>query len=124
MVEQVEKLEDEAQPRQTIAGKRGLTEVVDANIVHQHLSLSRAIQAGDQVEQSRFAAARLPHHCDKLARWDADANIGEGSLARSSVVDLADIGHLDEVTYLVSPPGALDDMAPDGSSLPGRRLAT
>jgi hypothetical protein len=75
IVEQVEELEDHADVPVPEAGQTGLTEGVDALPGHHDRAAGRPVQAGDQVEQGRLAAARRAHHGDRLARREFQADL-------------------------------------------------
>jgi len=90
-LKQVEELEDQpdvpaAQPGQVVLAVPG-----DLLTRHSDLPLVGGIQAGDQVQQRGFAAARRPHQSDELALTDAQVDPTQGADRR--VLRLEGLAH-------------------------------
>ena len=60
----------------------GLVQFADVFAIDQNLAGRGAQQAGHQLEQGGFAAARLPHDADDLPRLDRQIDVIENALAR------------------------------------------
>ena len=72
VVEQVEELEDEADVRAAEPGGSRLAEPVDADAVDRDLALRRPVEAADEVEQRRLAAAGRAHDRGDAAGLDVE----------------------------------------------------
>jgi len=67
--EQVEELEDEADPPAAEACQGSLAEGGEVDAVDHHRAAAWTIQAGDEVEQGGLAAARRAYHGDECTAW-------------------------------------------------------
>jgi hypothetical protein len=87
LVHQVEGLEDEADRVAAEPGQRLLAEAVDAAPLQPHLPGRRALQAAQQVQQGRLAAAARSHHGQRLSRGDVELDrVERADEARSLAV--------------------------------------
>ena len=86
--------------------------------VDPHLAARGRQQAGDQLHDSRLAAARRPDDGDELALVDAERGIGKGQgRVLAQPVGQADVLEIDEGHQIISPP-------PSHGGGPGRGRAT
>ena len=96
--QQVEVLEDEADPAAPQPRPLRLREPRDVPAVHPVAAGGRAVQEPQQVDQRRLARARRPHQRDHLPAHDRERDPPEhGHLDRAPHVDLVDIAQRDEV---------------------------
>jgi hypothetical protein len=78
LVDQVEGLEDEADGPAPQHGPGGLGQAVDPGAVEHDLAGVRALQAAEQVQQGRLAAAARPHDRHGLAGLDGQVDAVHG----------------------------------------------
>ena len=80
VIEQVEELEDEPDVGPPEPRRAGLAETVDPDAGDLDLALGRAVEAADQVEQRRLAAARRTHDRGDPAGLDVEVDVVERGL--------------------------------------------
>ena len=89
--QQVERLEDEADPVAPQQGERLVVERGDLGVAEVHLARRGPVEAGEHVQQGRLAGAGGTHDRGELAPREADADVverGDGGVA--GAVELAD----------------------------------
>src|SRR3954454_31073 len=94
VVEQVEELEDQADGGASVAGGGGLAQPVHAGAADRDGALGGAVEAGDQVEQGRLAAAGRTEQRQAFTLGDMQAQVVEGGLvALVTAAHIYDINH-------------------------------
>ena len=71
---EVEALKDGANPLQPVVGQAPVLQILDRHPANDHPAGGRTVEAADQVEQRRFAAAGGSHDRHELARSDRQAH--------------------------------------------------
>ena len=76
--QQVEKLENHAEPLAAVGGEGRIVSTVEAEAIHRDFSRCRLIESAQQVEQGALAAAARSGHRGEGARGDLQAHVAQG----------------------------------------------
>ncbi len=72
-------------------------------VAHQDRAGARPVDAGDHVDQGRFAAARLADHRNELAAVDLQVDPAQrGEIPSRGLISLYDRAQLDQVVVAVA----------------------
>ena len=118
--DEVEELEDEAEPTAAQLGDRLVGHGGDVGTVDEHLAARRPVQPADEVEQCRLAAPAGPHDRNELALLDRQTHAiqsRDGGIA--AAVDLGELAHFND-RHL----GAFPSWNPHFKPMPARASST
>ncbi len=107
--DEVEVLEDHADPAATQRGEVGRAQRRGRLAVDLDAASGRQVEGAREVEQGRLAAAAGAHDRDELTGLDGEAHAVEGAhRGGSGAVDAVDVGHAqDEIAHGVPPVGTV-----------------
>jgi hypothetical protein len=101
--QQLKELEDDAEVAAAPRGHLALAEGVDRHIADEHRACGGAVDAGDHVDQGRFAAAGLADDRHELAALDLEIDAFErGKATGGAEVGLLDLLEIDQVSIAVA----------------------
>ena len=97
----MEELEDEPDSIAAESREPGFAESAEVGAGDGHASGARPVEAGDQVEQRRLAAAGWPHDRCELALFDGQRHAVQRA-SDPALIDLRDVGQAYELAHFVS----------------------
>src|SRR5205085_8233304 len=78
-------------------GELAFVEPRQVGAEHVHFAFGRAVDAGNEIQQRRFAGARRPHQRDEIAALDVEADVVQGDDFKPFArVPLADVAYADD----------------------------
>ena len=107
---EIEGLEDEADPPVADARQLGVVDVLDGDAVEAVAAAARAVEAPEEMEERRLARPRRSHDGDELPLLDREVHAAQrGDLGRTDRVGPAEPGGFDQ--HLRRPRAAGDSRA-------------